>query len=667
MRKIKIVCVLLLLLVLSGCRKEDPVQSESTGTGLTETESEIIGLVPPVYKVEDAYTIKAVEGISVYHIFDGKVYYLKTEENSGDWNTSLCSIERTGEIKECPIEALSKIEYKYWCLSQRDGKDILATLSKSDNGYCITVIDISSGEAKTINVDNDSIHKRRIKSIEAYGDKSYILASYENLYVTDENGKVNDNIIYTPERYSVFASDKDVAMMNSQTLYSFNLETQEMNQAAYLTDCKIGHEQVIDVLENEGRYYVLTEDDGDITVSILSLSEVQERKEKAKLLLYQPFFPTVTQEEVDKFNFGNEDYEIVLDKDRCDPSLRFIKETKPDIVIMPCYETLSMPYYERQGFFVNLIPYIEKSEKIKLDDLNGALVKAFGKDDKLFALSERIAYQVPMVYEEVDISEYNTQNAVEILRDAAKEKGLESSMSTSSYMELLFTGILDDILHDDSGNAKMNRRLVKDGLERIKKATDGIEEKDSLNMNSSERDTCFLTRPVIENMADVSKYVDGYSMKLSGYPTLDGTSVYMQTFSEIMCISSFTEHPEGAFKFIEYMMTRSELYGNQQGSIFSLNSLNQKGRFPGTLAGYTELLPVTVNIAGDEFEVEFTDANAEILKDLSENVVFDNMLKWDVFDVLAEEAEPYFEGAKSIDEVLDIIENRVNLILAENN
>lgn len=657
MKKIGVLCVFALMTVLSGCK---------IGSNRSEKSENLTGgnvCVPPVFEIEDSYKVTVNADASVYHVFDGKVYCIVAKESDGDWNFFLNSYDKNGVTEEYPIAPLQNKSYVQWCVSKTDGKNTLAILSKTDSGYDVTVIDLEDMESKTISVAKDSIRKTRLSGIVALNGKDYVLQAYEDIFILNSKGKIEEGILYKPEGYSVFAADKGVELMNGQSLYLYDIDTMEITPECYLTDCKISNKHVVDICLSEGKYYVLSEEDGDMTMSVLSLSAVQERKEKIKLLLYQAYYPVFFQDDIDKFNFQSEDYEIILDSDRCDPATRFIKETKPDIVILPSYEALAMPDYARQGYLVNLLPYIDESEKIVSSEINKAMVDAFSYNGKLYGLSERIAFQTPMIYTEADTEGYSVKNAVEIFGKAARERNLESGISCDSYLELLLTGTLNDVVENGHG---LNKSLLREMLVNVKEETAGIVKKDLYDSAIYERDKRLLSRSRIEDVVDISTLKDGYNLKPVGYPSVDGEPVYLSLFSEIMCISSFCECPEGAFAFIEYMMTRSELLGNQRGSIYCLSSLNRKGRYPGTESGYTELLPFVTYIEGEEFEIKFTDENEELLQKMSENYVLDSMLFWDVYNVIAEEAAYYFADEKSIDEVMNVIENRVNLILAEN-
>lgn len=667
MRKIILVCVLVLATLLSGCGKGGAGKDSSKDTARETVRADGL-LDPPVYEIEESIKIPVDVESSVYHVYEGKVYCIDATESAGELKYTLHSYDETGAVGEYPIDELKDYGYVQWCLSREDGKDILAVLSKTDKGYVVIVRNLEGSESKILPVDNNIIRNKKLMRIEALKDRGYVLQAYEYLNIISTDGKIEEGIIYKPEGYSIFASDKGVELMNGQTLYSYSTDTMDITSDCFLTDCKISKDHVKDIRFSQEKYYVLTDAEGekDMTLSVLKISDVQERKEKIKLLLYQAYYPTIFQEDIDNYNFSNEDYEIILDSDRCDPSTRFIKETKPDIVILPTYEALAMPDYSRSGFFVDLIPFIDASEKIKADELNKAMVEAFSYNGKLYGLSEKIVFQTPAVYADIDMEGYNTETAVDIICNVTKEKGLESGRTANNYLDLLFTGILDDMVGDEFGPTRFNRQLVEDILVKVKNATEGIVEEDLMSSGISERDKRFLSYSRIRDAADISIMTDGYNLIPIGYPSLSGEPVYLMAFSEIMAVSSYCEHPEGAYEFIEYLMTRSELLGNQRGSIYSIDSLNRNGRYPGTEKGYTELLPVTEYIEGEEFEVKFNDENMSLLQDMTENVVVDSMLYWDVTDVIAEEAAFYFDGGKSLDEVMDIIENRVSIIMAEN-
>lgn len=657
MRKIRGIFVVLSLALLCGCKKGEakPVVEEEKPKTF-------------VYQLEESYTVDVDDTGSTCHFYEDKVYCLEFEGTEEDSIYYLKSFDKNKETKEYRSDAFAHLQWKSWCINKTGDRDMLSILSKDDSGYIIVSVDLESLEAKTISVQDDNFKNKIISSIEITEDKKYILEGYENLYIINEKGGF-DSYTYKVEGYSLFASDDKPGLQKSQTLYSVDLKTSEVLPKCCLSDSKIRNTDVIDIRLSQDKYYVLTREADVITVNVLAENRDAVKEEKVTLVLYQPLFRTIKQEDLDEFNFQNDKYEVVFDKHTADINFRFMMEDPVDIVYLTCYEALSLPDYAASGYILDLYPFIDKSEKVRRDDLIDAVKRGFETDGKLYGITEKVGFQTPFIYAEVDTAGYNAETAVDLFAKTAKERNLENLWAPNSMMDLVFTGITNEMLSDEEGNpglnSGLNSGLVRDTLERIKQAAGGIEARDVLNINIPTRDYYFGVRDSIKNVADLCLYTDGYNLNPIGYPSVNGEPVYLQTYSDIMAISATSDYPEGAFEFIEFMMTKSELFGNNEGNLYCLKSLNKKGRFPGTLKNHTELTPITVVIEGEPFEVEFSDEKFDKLLDMSEHVVYDSMNYWNVMEIIVQETEPYFAGQKSLDEVMNIIESRVNLMLAE--
>lgn len=672
MRKIRGIFVILLLVFLAGCKKGEPSgeagqPDASRITGDPGTAAEIERPSIGFYEIKDSYNVAMSGNSSQWHFYEDKVYSLEFETTDDDSVYYLKSYDRNGETREYRSDSLAHLSWKKWCIHKDTaGKDVLSILSRDDTtGYFIVNVDLDSLEAKTINVEDDTFSRKTIQNIEVSKDNKYFLEAYEYMYVLDEEGKL-EQFTYKEEGYSLFFSDKNPRFQKGQMLYSYDMETWEQIPVCSLTDSRIRKEAVRDIAFWNDKYYVLTEDGQNLKVNVLVENKDVVREDKIQLLLFQPFVKIVTQEEIDEFNFNSEKYEVVLDNTSSNMQIRFLREDKPDIVSLIGYEALALPDYARGGYVQDLYPFIDKSEKVRRDDLMESMVRGLETDGKLYGISEKLTFQTPFIYNEVDTTDYNARTSIDIFTKTAKERDFGGLWSVESLQELVFTGLMNDILTDESGNHGLNTSLVKEMLERMKNSGANIERDDLSKMNVSQRDYYFGSRNRIENVADISEMTDGYNLKILGYPSLEGNPVFLQGYSNIMAISTTCKDPEGAFEFIEFMMTRSLLYGNQEGSLYCLKSLNEKGRFPGTLEHYTELLPITAVVEGELYEVEFAEEKFQFLQYMSEHVVFETDEYWNTSDIIFEEAEPYFKGEKSIDDVMSIIESRVNLMIAEN-
>ena len=119
-------------------------------------------------------------------------------------------------------------------------------------------------------------------------------------------------------------------------------------------------------------------------------------------------------------------------------------------------------------------------------------------DGKLYGMSEKVTFQTPFIYADVDTSDYNAKTAIDIFVRTAKEKNFGGLWSVDSLQELVFTGLMNDILKDEEGNYGLNAPLVRDMLESIKNSGADIDRKDLMSMNVPMRDFYFGSRNRID-------------------------------------------------------------------------------------------------------------------------------------------------------------------------
>lgn len=162
--------------------------------------------------------------------------------------------------------------------------------------------------------------------------------------------------------------------------------------------------------------------------------------------------------------------------------------------------------------------------------------------------------------------------------------------------------------------------------------------------------------------------------QLIGYPTLDGTplsllNVGLDCGSLSICKRSTAK--EGAWKFIEYTLEYDYLEKENYMSTFAgiptnkvllkkmLEVLSAKG---GPLDG----LAYQDGLGGKYKSYPLTEEEEELLYQLIDSATFDDPRLREVAAIVREEAAPYFAGQKSLDQVIDVMENRVRLYLQEN-
>ena len=136
-----------------------------------------------------------------------------------------------------------------------------------------------------------------------------------------------------------------------------------------------------------------------------------------------------------------------------------------------------------------------------------------------------------------------------------------------------------------------------------------------------------------------------------GFPTKDGRGGHLLLSSNAYAIAAVSEHKESAWQFIEESLTqeKSELYA----SLFiNYPTLKRK-------------LNERVDIAIEREELTWDDINI-VLELLPDAVPCFSVKDDEIIKIINEEAPAYYSGQKEVDDVVRIIQNRVQLYVNEN-
>ena len=156
----------------------------------------------------------------------------------------------------------------------------------------------------------------------------------------------------------------------------------------------------------------------------------------------------------------------------------------------------------------------------------------------------------------------------------------------------------------------------------------------------------------------------GGEITLTGFPTADGRGTVSLYVEAPLGIVAGAENREGAWEFLEYYISSSA----DEDWIFELptsrtllQELMEKS--------VTEKSRSTYILDGEEVNARETSREmAEKLMEFLETADFtpESGLRNTVVSIVLEEVEAYYTGDKSLDEVIGIIQNRVQLLLNEN-
>ena len=174
----------------------------------------------------------------------------------------------------------------------------------------------------------------------------------------------------------------------------------------------------------------------------------------------------------------------------------------------------------------------------------------------------------------------------------------------------------------------------------------------------------------------VAQKMFGGDITFIGYPNEKKEGNYAN-FSTSYAIYSKSENKDAAWEFIRTFMTKEYqaknilMYG---GTPTRKDVLEMQIKAATTTEEYTdefgnEISPVDSSYGYDDWETEIGPASEkeiELFRELINNVTKTADYNEEIISIIEEETKAYFEGDKSVDEVADIIQNRVTTYVNEN-
>ena len=160
----------------------------------------------------------------------------------------------------------------------------------------------------------------------------------------------------------------------------------------------------------------------------------------------------------------------------------------------------------------------------------------------------------------------------------------------------------------------------------------------------------------------------GGKARFLGFPTADGRGTAACRVMDKLGMVSHSLHKEGAWDFLEYFISRgAEDSYYLPTQISSLRDMAEKATAPqpGMLTNHYS---VRIGIGDDVHEMdEFPQYLTDALMEQIEGMDFRprSAAEEQIIEIVAEEADIYYKGDKSLEDVTAVIQNRVELLLKE--
>ena len=509
---------------------------------------------------------------------------------------------------------------------------------------------------------------------------------------------------------------EDFLVYNNTAVYEYDLETQTDQPLFNWLECDINgnHAKLIGVLK-DGRM-VAAYGDGvwgdEVGIALLTKTRLEPEAAKKTLVLATMSGNSSLQAAVADFNRRSEKYRIEIKQfydfnsgqDYSDGLVNLhnaiVSDNCPDIIDLTGLEVEKLAAMD---VFEDLSPYLERSSLLSREDVLESILNAYTLEGTLTAIPLRFSVQtaVGSAAELADTEKWTIEDVI-FFCEAHPGAELFDNASKSSVMTYLMNCSQDAFIDWSTGECRFDTDLFKHFLEFVNSFPDEVQRSGQMqsgmfimDMESGDgqsiqervqKGEVLLEKSYISNLnyGQLYREMFGSDVVFIGYPTADGKSGhYVPVSSYAYAISSKSENKEGAWEFIESFLVQDE------GRLSTIGFPTIKSKLETEIkaalnSGYV-LDDNGDPVLGENGEpVVNTDPNTYwydgwtytyrsstqeeidlVLKVLNE-VRLEPESSIEIMNIINEEAEAFYQGQKTVDQVAEVIQRRVSLYVNEN-
>lgn len=476
----------------------------------------------------------------------------------------------------------------------------------------------------------------------------------------------------------------DFLLYDASSVYTYNMAAQEMEELFSWLDSDINGDSV-EVLGMAGdeSLYVTYEDwkinDAGVTLLTRTSSDLAVQKEDLVLATVNGDSDLTAM--AVHFNKNNPLYHLTVQNYGSMTDL-YNSILARDVIDLIDLSGVSVQKMYAQGIFEDLTPYLEQSGSFVPADFVDGILDTYTFGDTLVSIPSTFTLQT-VVADQTQTGKNGGLTLDEFLTLTERHPEAQpfDGVTREEITRYLMMFNEEAFLDWNTGECRFDTTEFKRILEFVKQFPDTMdgskEEEESLP-------TKIQNGRVMFAIADINgfKVLQPYGEMFRGnatcigFPSIDGTKGNLLVTEDAFAIAAGSQHKEGAWMFIENELTR----GN--ASCYPGASL-----LPTDLPALKEALDTVVDsgmerdsqIPIEKFPKkkyhdgwiftyhpttqEEVDAILNLVRDARPALIAGDD---EVIKIIHEEAQAYYSSQKSIDDVVNVIQNRVSLYVSEN-
>lgn len=492
--------------------------------------------------------------------------------------------------------------------------------------------------------------------------------------------------------------EKDLLISDRIRLYEYDMESDTQEELLNWVDCDINGDYVQLVCPTgEGKLLAVIRDwdTGETELTLLTKTEASKVVQKEELVLGTFQMSQDLRAAVVAFNKSNDKYHITI-KEYYDPfsdtdyktaitnmNNELVSGSGLDLLEMD--SNMNVGLLAEKGILADLNPFLDGSNTLSRDSFVESVLRGCTYGDILVSIPKNFSIQAvagktSLVGEEMGWS------IQDIMAFSAEHPGAElfEYTSRSEMMEMLMTFNQDTFIDWEKGTCNFDSEEFRQMLEFVAgfPATFSWEEGQESTPIRLAADKLLLYKGSISGYYDIQVREAMFNEPVTyiGYPTTDGSAGCVMNCMGGYCVIDKSKNKDGAWEFIEFYLNRD--------SMFSWNFPSMKSKLEEEIA--------------EACKADYaTDINGEIITDADGNPIINShhsysygdwyyesvpcteeeiATLWELIEVarpmpttnsevlkiISEEAEAFYTGQKSLDDVVSTIQSRVSMYVGEN-
>ncbi len=488
--------------------------------------------------------------------------------------------------------------------------------------------------------------------------------------------------------------DTDLIYTQNAILYTCNLGDEKPTALLNWMDSDIDSNNLSDfTILPDGRVAAVTVDysAGATELGILTKKDRSEVPEKEILTYASLYVPYFAEKDIVAFNKQSDKYRIVV-KEYGDESMSYADRAAllnadltsgnaPDIIDLE-YSALSLEEMVAAGVLEDLTPYLDGDDIITREDYVENALRAYERDGKLYGIMSCFGIST-LVGKVSDVGDGSTWTVDDVLALVdSKESGVEIFNYADRTNVLHKMCALNEELFIDRENGTCD--FSSEDFYKILEFASRFPQEYEYDSNAPSEIEKIRSGKLLllaESITSVSQYQMyeyefGEPVNFIGYPTFGKSGLTLVPNSTTVAMHASSKNKEGVWEFIRFNLTekRQENMWTANAGFPILKSALDKvlaeameDEYYEDEDGNKKLTSKSTWTTGD-FTVEVyaaTKEQVDRIREMIDTAQPGKIMEEKLYDIIREEAQAYFDGQKSAEDVAALIQNRVQTYLDE--